>query len=271
MRDDEWVFSGYSFTDMVWIDAAGRLHEGPVPAEQASALGGAGFYHRVSRDAFIALWLEHTAKGFDGLKHGGVPTLHYLSHGQLWSRYPASRTKITAGMSFRQKNAYLVARYPDQDAAKTIQAIRHQLLNPLAVRTEMPGGLAGAVPSQPPLARYGETPSTAPHKTEIWKALRQVQDEQFYTIDANIVDLGYVYDVRERAGVVHVVLTMPHRGRPVYDFLVSQGGGRVSEGIRERVLKLPGIRDVVIDFTWEPPWTPARLTDAARKDMGLPV
>ena len=32
MRDDEWVFSGYSFTDTLWIDRAGKLHQGQVPA-----------------------------------------------------------------------------------------------------------------------------------------------------------------------------------------------------------------------------------------------
>ena len=35
MRDDEWVFSGYSFTDQVWIDQQGKLHEGKPTAEQA--------------------------------------------------------------------------------------------------------------------------------------------------------------------------------------------------------------------------------------------
>ncbi|MEZ6147371.1 MAG: hypothetical protein R3B91_18490 [Planctomycetaceae bacterium] len=48
---------------------------------------------------------------------------------------------------------------------------------------------------------------------------------------------------------------MPHRGRPEYNFLVTQGGGRVENGIRERLLALDGVQDVVIDFTWEPAWT----------------
>ena len=83
--------------------------------------------------------------------------------------------------------------------------------------------------------------------------------------------MGYVYDVRVRAGVAYVLVTMPHRGRPVYDFLSTQGGGRVTEGIRDRLLKLPGVKDVVVDFTWDPPWTVARLTDAGRRAVGLPV
>ncbi|MBI2825238.1 MAG: hypothetical protein HYX69_11190 [Planctomycetia bacterium] len=271
MRDDEWVFSGYSFTDMVWIDSAGRLHEGAVPQEQIDALWGVGFMNRTSRDAFIALRLAHEATGI-AIPHGGPPSMHYAGHGQLWSRYPASRpTTLPAGTSIRQKNAYLVTPYPQDDAAGQIEQTRHRLLNPLEFRAEMPMSFAGAAEGALPLARPGETPETAPLKPAIWKALREVRDEQFYTVDANVVDMGYVYDIRERNGTVRVTITMPHRGRPVYQFLASQGGGRVSEGIRERLLKLASVRDVVVDFTWDPPWTSARLSDAGRVAMGLGV
>ena len=157
MRDDEWVFSGYSFTNSVWLDAMGRLHEGAVPGEHADNMWGVGF---------------------------------------------------------------IIA--------------------------------------------------TAPLKPAAWDILREVSDDQIYKIKSGIVDLGYVYDLRIRDGVAHVLVTMPHRGRPVYQFLVTQGGGRVSEGIRERLLKLNGIRKVVVDFTWHPEWTTARLTIKARKEFGWP-
>jgi metal-sulfur cluster biosynthetic enzyme len=270
MRDDEWVFSGYSFTDEVWIDSAGRLHEGAVPPEQSDALWGVGFYNRTSRDAFIALRLAHTATGRDGPAHGGVPTLHYAGHGQLWSRYPAQQTEMKTGVSIGQRNAYLLAPYPTTNAAEQIQQSRHALLNPLEIHADMPTALAGAAAGGRPLARYGETPDSATLKATIWKTLREVRDEQLYTIDANVVDLGLIYDVSERNGVVRIVMTMPHRGRPVYQFFTYQGGGRVEEGIRERLLKLPGVRDVVIDFTWEPAWTSARLTDRGRAMLDLP-
>ncbi len=269
MRDDEWVFSGYSFTEMVWIDADGRLHEGEVPAAQNDALWGVGFYNRTSRDSFIALRLAHEAHRRDSIAHGGVPTLHYAGHGQLWSRYPAQQTEMKAGMSLRQKNAYWLAPYPVQNAAEQIQATRQALLTPLVLHSEMPPNLAGAAAGGRPLARYGETPDTAALKPRIWQTLREVRDEQLYEIDANVVDLGLICDVRERDGRVQILMTMPHRGRPVYQFFVSQGGGRVSEGIRERLLKLPGVRDVVVDFTWEPAWTAARLTDRGREQLGM--
>jgi metal-sulfur cluster biosynthetic enzyme len=64
-------------------------------------------------------------------------------------------------------------------------------------------------------------------------------------------------------------MTMPHRGRPVYQYFVTQGGGHTSEGIRERLLQLEGVRDVLVHFTWEPAWTTERLTDAGRRSLGL--
>ncbi|MEE8146054.1 MAG: iron-sulfur cluster assembly protein, partial [Longimicrobiales bacterium] len=86
-----------------------------------------------------------------------------------------------------------------------------------------------------------------------------------------LVDMGLVYDVRVRGATVQVTITMPHEGRPVYEFFVTQGGGRVEEGIRERLQRLPGVRDVVVDFTRDPPWTVNRLTDDGRKALGLTI
>src|SRR5206468_199658 len=108
MRDEEWVFSGYSFTELVWLDRQGRLHEGKIPPAQADDLWGIGFYHRESRDAFVALYLKHEANRFDNLKHNGSPMLHYPNHGQVWSRYPARAAELKAGASFHQRNAYAV-------------------------------------------------------------------------------------------------------------------------------------------------------------------
>jgi hypothetical protein len=71
--------------------------------------------------------------------------------------------------------------------------------------------------------------------------------------------------------IAHVLVTMPHGGRPVHEFLVTQGGGRVTEGIREQLMRLPGVQSVVVDCTWNPPWSVARLTPAGRRAVGLPT
>ncbi len=269
LRDDEWVFSGYSFTDLLWIDSSGKLHEGPVPQNQAEKLWGVGFRHRQSRDAFVALRLEHRAENYDDLRHGGVPTLNYDGHGQLWSRYPAGNSSLKAGAALLQRNAYLLLEYPEENAAREIEMTRHRLLNTLELMSQDAAPTPGNATASGSLARAGETAESVPLKNAIWDALKQVRDEQLYKIDANIVDLGLVYDVRVRTDVAEITVTMPHRGRPVHDFLVSRGGGRVEDGIRERISKIDGIRDVVVHRTWEPPWTVQRLSPRGREMLGM--
>ena len=267
-RDDEWVFSGYSFTDKLWMDHDGKLHEGDVLEEQQEDLWGVGFYNRTSRDAFMALWLDHSSENFDGIQHGGEPTLNYDGHGQLWSRYPAESAKLQAGASIRQRNAYVVAPYPAEGGAEQLEQLRRRLLHPLAVVSQPLSPVADAQ-SNGALAREGETHETAPLKPALWRTLREVRDDQLYKVDANVVDMGYVYDVSVRDGVVEVLVTMPHRGRPVFEFLVTQGGGRVDDGIYERLMRVDGVRDVVVKFTWEPAWTVARLTKDGRRTLGI--
>jgi metal-sulfur cluster biosynthetic enzyme len=82
------------------------------------------------------------------------------------------------------------------------------------------------------------------------------------------VDLGLVYDLRVRGNTVHVVMAMPHRGRPLVGYF-SYGSGGNSVPVRQRLLKVPGVRKVVVEQTWEPAWSSNRLSDEGRKRLGL--
>ena len=140
--------------------------------------------------------------------------------------------------------------------------MRHRLETPLVANPgEMP---AGAQPtSRGTLARMGETPATAPTKRAIWDALGEIKDDQLYRANCNMRGVGYVYDFQVRGGHAHVLLTMPHHGRPMY--------GQFGQPIRERLLKIPGVNACTIRFTWEPSWTVARLNAAGRQTLGLPL
>lgn len=270
MRDDEWVFSGYSFNNILWMDRQGKLHEGAVPSGEVNNLWGIGFYHEVSRDAFIAFFLDHHAENFGQIEHSGSPTLNYPGHGQLWSRYPANSATLKKGVSFQQRNAYSVLPYPDDGASAQFEQARHRLLNPLEVHVGVTSYSARAE-ARGALARRGETPEAANLKDAIWETLKRVKDDQLYKVDANVVDMGYIYDVQVYEGLARILVTMPHRGRPNYMFLVTQGGGRLEDGIREHLLRLEGIQEVVVEASWNPPWSVARLSDAGRKILGLPA
>ncbi len=119
------------------------------------------------------------------------------------------------------------------------------------------------------LARLGETWEGSDLKHVVWKALDEGRDNQLYQLKISIVDLGYVDDESVEDGVAYILVTIPHRGRPVYEFLVTAGGGRVEEGIQENVQRVKGIRNVVVDFTWEPGWDVNRVSNKGRRALGL--
>ena len=263
LRDDEWVFSGYSFTDCVWMGSDGILHEGEVPGDQANDLWAVGFYHRQSRDAFIALRLSHAAKNFEGgFYHSGVPVLDYKGHGQLWSRWAVHNAQFEAGASLQQHNAYLVSAYPAEGGEEAVQKCREKLLNPLvAGKADAPIEWASST-CYSSLARRGERNEGQVDKDAVWEALRDCKDDQLYQVDANVVDMGLIYDVRIQGDHVQIVMTMPHHGRPKYGFIANP--------IRERLLQLDGVREVAITNVWEPAWSVHRLTDTAREMLDLP-
>lgn len=272
MRDDEWVFSGHSFTDSVWIGADGKLRTGAVGTEHQDNLWGVGFFNKESKDSFIALFLEHQAEGLPELKHSGAPTMSYRWHGQLWSRYPLPGRQVPAGAVLQEKNAYVALPFTETEGSRMIEGLRRRLVNPLVVSAGESPKQVTAKESSGRLARPGEAGDSPISKQSLWDALRDCKDAQLYTADINVVDLGLVYDVRVRGDVVTVVMAMPHRGRPRVGYF-AHGSISVhptmSLPIRERLLKVPGVRQVVVKQTWEPGWSSNQLTNEGRKKLGL--
>jgi len=86
-----------------------------------------------------------------------------------------------------------------------------------------------------------------------WAALSEVQDPE---MPVNLVDLGVIYGITERNGVVDVDLTFTAMGCPASDFIL--------EDVRERLLREDGVNEVRINVVWDPPWTAARITQAGR-------
>ncbi len=273
LRDDEWVFSGMSFTDIVWMGGDGKIHTGPVNQGEEKNLWGVGFMNRATRDSFLALFLDHSARGLGGaLEHTGAPIFYYKWHGHVWSRALLHNAVLPAGTVLRQKNAYLTMPFPEQGGAEAVERLRHALMNPLAASAgSIPPGFRAAPPTAAAnrLARPGEAGDSPIPKQLLWEALGGCLDEQLYAATPSIVDLGLVYDVRVNGGVVHVVMAMPHRGRPRAGYF-SYGSGGNSTPVRDRLLKVPGVRKVVVEQTWEPHWNANLLTDEGRRKLGIP-
>ena len=90
----------------------------------------------------------------------------------------------------------------------------------------------------------------------LWAALSEVQDPE---MPINLVDLGVIYGIAERDGVVEVELTFTAMGCPASDFILDD--------VRERLLREEGVREVRVKVVWDPPWTSARMTQAGRDGL----
>ena len=266
LRDDEWLFWGLHFSHKVWLDSKGIVHEGEVDEAQRDNLWGVGFFHEESRDAFIALWLDHRAENFGPLHHNGEPTLNYFGRGQIWCRTPVQeKTQFDTGARLKQRNAYLATYYPENEGTAMVQSLRRQLMKPLLCSAgELPqaaytGAKAMGMLGSRSLSAGGTDAMLL--KEAVWAALKEVNDDQFMTVAANVVDMGYIYDLRIEGDLVYILMTMPHRGRPKYNFIANP--------IRDRVLKVEGVRQCVVECCWHPAWTVARLSPTGRRIMGL--
>jgi metal-sulfur cluster biosynthetic enzyme len=89
-------------------------------------------------------------------------------------------------------------------------------------------------------------------------ALKSVFDPE---AGLNIVDLGLVYDIAIKPERVDVKMTLTALGCPM--------AGEVMADVREHLLTLPGIQDAGVDIVYEPVWTPERMSEEARWELGM--
>jgi metal-sulfur cluster biosynthetic enzyme len=98
---------------------------------------------------------------------------------------------------------------------------------------------------------------------KIREALKQVVDPELFV---NIVDLGLIYEVKideqaDSKSNVTVEMTMTSPACPAGPQLLSQSQDAVS--------RLEGVGEVDIRLVMEPPWTPDRMTEDARDQLGI--
>jgi metal-sulfur cluster biosynthetic enzyme len=250
------------------MDPDGKLQTGPIDPKFTNDTWAIGFYNSESRDSFVGLFLEHRAEGLPELKHSAGPIMFYRWHGHVWSRYPLPVRNVPAGAVLHQKNAYAALPFTMEEGPKQLEDLRRRLVNPYAASQGELNASSAAKENPGRLARPGEAGDSPIPKKALWDALMECKDEQLYVTDIGVVDLGLVYDIRVRGDVVHVIMAMPHRGRPLLGYF-SFGSGGNSVPVRQQLMKVPGVRKVVVEQTWEPGWNSNRLTSEGRKKLGL--
>ena len=89
---------------------------------------------------------------------------------------------------------------------------------------------------------------------QIVEALRTVHDPE---IPVNIYDLGLIYETeRQDDGDVKVLMTLTAPACPV--------AGEMPYDVAAAVSAVAGVGEVEVELTWDPPWTPERMSDEAK-------
>lgn len=97
-----------------------------------------------------------------------------------------------------------------------------------------------------------------PTEEAIRAALRSVIDPE---VGMNVVDLGLVYGIEIAPNRVQVNMTMTTPACPM--------GSMITEDAREAIRDIaPEGVDIVVDLVWDPPWSPERMTENAKRHFG---
>jgi len=95
-------------------------------------------------------------------------------------------------------------------------------------------------------------------RDEVMEILRTVEDPE---LGMDIVDLGLVYEVEVEDAKANVTYSLTSMGCPA--------GPLIAQDIDSAVRQVEGIQDVELELTFDPPWTPERMSDDAKFILGF--
>jgi len=112
-----------------------------------------------------------------------------------------------------------------------------------------------------------ETPAASEHKPFSEQLVRDELKTIFDPeIPVNIVDLGLVYgctitDAEQGGHNIEVKMSMTAPGCGM--------GNVLKTDVESKLARLPDVKQVNVEIVFEPPWTPARMSEAAKLQLGF--
>ena len=88
-------------------------------------------------------------------------------------------------------------------------------------------------------------------------ALSSVDDPE---LGVNVVDLGLVYSAAWASTGIFVRMTMTSPSCPMAEML--------AEDVRAALRRQFPDAAIIVDVCWDPPWSPARISEAGRRQLG---
>src|SRR5580658_3611729 len=126
--------------------------------------------------------------------------------------------------------------------------------------TDAPATPTPSAPSAPATASpptVTNSPAHAEQERLITENLKQIYDPE---IPMNIVDLGLVYGFDWAGDDVTLKMTLTAPGCPV--------AGILADEVKTAIEKVPNVKSAKVDMIWDPPWTPDRMSEFAKRQFG---
>jgi FeS assembly SUF system protein len=119
-------------------------------------------------------------------------------------------------------------------------------------------------PASPPSSATGSEVTLSPQQREdiqeqVQSALRTCFDPE---IPVNIYELGLIYGIDvEASGVVTVRMTLTSPACPA--------AGSLPPEVQAKASCIAGVTSARVEVVWDPPWTPERMSEAAKLQLGM--
>lgn len=98
-----------------------------------------------------------------------------------------------------------------------------------------------------------------PTTEQVTEVIKHCYDPE---IPINIYDLGLIYQIDAKPESVYVKMTLTAAGCPAAQSLPEQ--------VRQKISTELGVKSVNVEVTFDPPWTPEKISPEGRKRLGMP-
>jgi FeS assembly SUF system protein len=100
---------------------------------------------------------------------------------------------------------------------------------------------------------------TSALRDQVIEVLEGIYDPE---IPVNIYEIGLIYEVNiDDGGNVHILMTLTSPMCPVAESLPPE--------VEEKVAAIEGVASARVEVTWDPPWDPEMMSEAAKLELGF--
>ena len=96
-------------------------------------------------------------------------------------------------------------------------------------------------------------------KTKVIEEIKKIFDPE---IPVNIYELGLIYKIEiDEKNKVNIDMTLTSPNCPAAESLPNQ--------VKDNINELEGVSEVDLKLVWEPPWSPEKMSEAAKLELNI--